>query len=72
MKISRTDKYENEMKPLVTRIFDTQESQVLKKIEGKKSAEDIEKEEDLWSETVLLALYVSTFTGFFKRFLKRE
>lgn len=71
-KIARTDNYESDMAKIMTRMFNTQENAIIKKIEWKKSAEDIENEDDLFSETAFLALYIGYFSGFFKDFINKE
>lgn len=72
IKISRTDKYENEMSKIQERIFKRQEKEILENLSSSKSIKKIEKEDDLFNAKQMQLLYLTLYTSFYKDMMLKE
>lgn len=71
-KISRTDKYEEELAKLQKRIWKFQEEEIIANLWSEKSIKKIEKEWDVFDSKKSKILYISLFTKFFKDMMSKE
>jgi len=69
-KITRTDKYENEVVKIQRKIFNEQEKEILKNLNSKSKA--IRKEDDMFDEDTSKLVYTAMYTPFFTRMMKIE
>lgn len=71
-KISRTDKYEDEVVKIQKKIFGTQEREILENLESWKSIKKITSEWDLFNDKKSKLLYITLYTKFFTEMMKKE
>lgn len=71
-KISRTDKYEEELAKLQKRIWKFQEEEIIANLWSEKSIKKIEKEWDVFDSKKSKLLYISLLTKFFKDMMSKE
>lgn len=70
-KIVRTDKYETSFEAIQKKIWKTQEDEIVKQIEWKKSIKALKKD-DLIPEKKSILQYLALYTSFYKEFMWKE